>query len=120
MDRKSRKKLLENTKLASGYGGWIYCAHCNQNIGYLCYVTYDNFNFTYSCKYGSQGSICIVFDDVKDSCSSTHKLITLKNRLCCPVDQFPLLTILEWYRFIKTIFSHLKYLYLVLSPFSLV
>lgn len=46
MDRKSRKKLLENTKLASGYGGWIYCAHCNQNIGYLCYVTYDNFNFT--------------------------------------------------------------------------
>jgi len=95
MARKPVMKELKNTKLASGYGGWIYCVHCGENIGYLCYVTYDNFNFEYQCQCGQHGSIHIAFDNVERGEQSNNKLVGIKNRLCCPNDQSPLLTILE-------------------------
>lgn len=95
MARKPIIKELSSTRLASTYGGWIYCDHCGENIGYLCYVTYDNFEFDYACHCGGNGSVHIAFDDVKNSCCSTDGLIEVKNRLCCPSDGAPLLTILE-------------------------
>ena len=37
MARVLKNKELINTRLATNYGGWIYCNNCNENIGYLCY-----------------------------------------------------------------------------------
>ena len=59
MARVLKNKKLVDTKLATNYGGWMYCNKCNENIGYLCYSTYD------------------------------------RNRLCCPKDNEPLITILD-------------------------
>jgi hypothetical protein len=95
MARKPCKKELVHSRIASGYGGWIYCDQCGENIGYLCYVTYDHFMLEYKCKCGGSGYIYIAFDDVKDAQESDEQLIGIKNRLCCPKDQSPLLTILE-------------------------
>lgn len=39
MARMPIQKELINTRLASGNGGWIYCAGRGENIGYLRYVT---------------------------------------------------------------------------------
>lgn len=94
MARKPILKEFKGTRLASTYGGWIYCDTCGENIGYLCYVTYDNFKLEYKCKCGNHGSMHITFDDVKEA-SLGDKLIEIKNRLCCPTDKSPLLTILE-------------------------
>lgn len=41
MARIIREKELENTRLATSYGGGTYCTECGENIGYLCYATYD-------------------------------------------------------------------------------
>lgn len=44
MSRNTKIKELSHTRLANQYGGWIYCESCGENIGYLCYTTYDNFS----------------------------------------------------------------------------
>lgn len=88
-------KDLKSTRVASTYGGWLYCDHCGENIGYLCYVTYDNFKFTYQCKCGETGCMHISFGDVSVLNHSENTLAPIKNRLCCPNDESPLLTILE-------------------------
>ncbi len=95
MSRTPKIKELENTKLASGYGGWVYCESCNKTIGYLCYITYDSFRLTYQCKCGGCGSIYINFDDVGSVCVSENNLTIIKNRLCCPFDKSPLFTVLD-------------------------
>lgn len=89
-------KELLNTRLANTYGGWIYCQNCNKTIGYLCYVTYDLFRLEYQCKCGNSGSADLAFrcESEEEKCSS-QALMTIKNRLCCPEDQSPLVTILE-------------------------
>lgn len=95
MARVLKTKELEHTKLAANYGGWMYCTHCNTNIGYLCYVTYDKLDFKYTCQCGGKGSVFIEFEDSKDGCHSKDDMITIKNRLCCPKDDSPMITILE-------------------------
>lgn len=95
MARILKSKELVNTKLATTYGGWIYCTNCNQNIGYLCYVTYDKFILNYTCNCGSSGSALLEFEDSKKETPCDKELITLKNRFCCPNDESPLVTILS-------------------------
>lgn len=46
MARVVKGKELINTRLAANYGGWIYCDGCQENIGYLCYSTYDSIKNT--------------------------------------------------------------------------
>jgi len=93
MARTPKDKELEKTRLANAYGGWVYCGGCNKSIGYLCYVTYDIFKLEYQCKCGNQGSVDIAFED--DTAQTAEQpLVTLKNRLCCPSDESPLVTIL--------------------------
>lgn len=116
MSRTLKIKELEHTRLASGHGGWFYCDNCGENIGYLCYVTYDDFQFSYKCKCGSCGSMHLAFETDApmgaDICKNT--LITIKNRLCCPNDNAPLFTILykklENYEY-EVICSKCKYKY---------
>lgn len=95
MSRTPMIKELVNTRLASGYGGWIYCQSCGKNIGFLCYVTYHSFRLEYKCECGSYGNMQIAFGDVSSVTKGDDKLITIKHRLCCPNDQSPLFTVLE-------------------------
>lgn len=95
MAQNLKKKELTNTKLANQYGGWIYCGNCNQTIGYLCYVTYHRIHMEYSCKCGNKGKIDIEKENTIVAIPSEEKLVTIKNRLCCPEDQSPLITILK-------------------------
>jgi hypothetical protein len=61
MVREPVVRILENTRLANTYGGWIYCEECGCSIGYLCYVTYDVVHFGYTCACGGHGNMWIDF-----------------------------------------------------------
>lgn len=95
MARMLKHKELVNTRLATNYGGWMYCDSCGKNIGYLCYVTYDSLTLEYVCQCGSKGSAFLDFTDSVEGQSSKDDFITIKNRLCCPHDESPLITILS-------------------------
>jgi len=73
----------------------MYCTKCNENIGYLCYSTYDKLKLKYQCKCGSNGNVLIDFIDSKTGTQKSDDLILIKNRYCCPKDNEPLITILE-------------------------
>ena len=64
MARVLKNKELVNTRLATNYGGWMYCDKCNENIGYLCYSTYDKLELEYKCNCGSHGSAILDFEDI--------------------------------------------------------
>ena len=95
MARSLKQKKLVNTKLAANYGGWMYCTNCNKNIGYLCYVTYDQVQLDYTCNCGSKGSAFLEFEDSVEAKDCDQELITIKNRMCCPQDESPLITMLS-------------------------
>lgn len=95
MSRLVKTKELLNTNLATNYGGWMYCDKCKENIGYLCYATYDRIDLVYTCNCGSVGKALIDFDDSKTGEKSQEDLIVVKNRLCCPQDTQPLITLLD-------------------------
>ncbi len=95
MARVVKNRILVNTRLAANYGGWMYCDRCKENIGYLCYSTYDNLELNYTCKCGSKGLALIEFEDGKRGKKCSDDLITIKNRFCCPHDNEPLITILD-------------------------
>lgn len=95
MARVLKNKELVNTRLATNYGGWMYCDSCNENIGYLCYSTYDKLELKYVCNCGSQGSALLDFEDSKAGRMCDDELIVIKNRFCCPKDKSPLITILD-------------------------
>lgn len=95
MARTVKNKELTNTRLAANYGGWIYCDNCNENIGYLCYSTYDRLELQYKCNCGSTGSILLDFEDSKIGQECNDELGVIKNRLCCPKDNEPLITLLD-------------------------
>ncbi len=94
MSRVPKEKELVRTRLANQYGGWLYCEGCAKTIGYLCYVTYDRFDFQYQCKCGNSGHVRISFAE-SAPVRANGEPVTIKNRLCCPGDQSPLVTILE-------------------------
>lgn len=75
------------------YASWIYCEGCNKTIAYLCYVTYNHFDFTYTCNCGNKGNVYLDFADSAQCENDVNKLIIIKNRLCCPNDESPLVTV---------------------------
>lgn len=95
MARVLKNKKLENTRLATNYGGWMYCDKCNENIGYLCYSTYNRLELKYTCNCGSEGKAILDFEDSKIGKNSNDELVIIKNRFCCPKDREPLITILD-------------------------
>lgn len=95
MARVVKNKSLENTRLATNYGGWMYCDQCNENIGYLCYATYDCIDLKYICNCGSKGQVQIDFVDSKTGVSCCDEMLLRKNRLCCSKDEEPLITLLD-------------------------
>lgn len=95
MARIVKTKKLDNTRLATNYGGWMYCEGCNENIGYLCYSTYDRVDLKYRCNCGREGSGLIDFADSKEGKDCDDELVMIKNRFCCPKTSEPLITILD-------------------------
>ncbi len=95
MARVLKTKELINTRLATNYGGWMYCDKCNENIGYLCYSTYDRLELKYKCNCGSEGSAVLDFEDSNVGGFSDQDLSIVKTRFCCPKDSEPLITILD-------------------------
>ena len=95
MARVLKNKELVNTRLATNYGGWTYCDKCNENIGYLCYSTYDKLELEYKCNCGSHGSAILDFEDSNIGENCSDELVMIKNRLCCPKDKEPLITLLD-------------------------
>lgn len=82
MARVVKTKELVRTRLATNYGGWMYCDKCNENIGYLCYATYDSLELKYKCNCGGQGSVVVAFEDSKLGQECSDELVTIKNRFC--------------------------------------
>ena len=68
---------------------------CNENIGYLCYSTYDRLELKDKWNCGSQGSALLYFEDSKLGKNSDEELVIIKNRYCCPKDNEPLITLLD-------------------------
>lgn len=95
MTRKVKSRELENTRLAANYGGWMYCDSCGENIGYLCYSTYDRLKLKYRCNCGSEGSVILDFEDSGAGKECADEMLVVKNRMCCPNDKEPLITILD-------------------------
>lgn len=95
MTRLLQNKELVNTRLENNYASWIYCTKCNKTIGYLYYITYDRLNLKYECNCGSKGSAILDFEDTKNGRLSNKQLLNKENRLCCPEDEAPLITILS-------------------------
>lgn len=94
MSRTPIYKELQNARLLKEYASWVYCTNCEKTVAYLCYVTYNNIDFSFTCICGSKGNVKIDFNsDKKDK--DKKELILLKNRLCCPNDNSPLLTIVN-------------------------
>ncbi len=95
MARVLKRKELDNTKLATSYGGWMYCEKCGENIAYLCYSNYDSLELNYRCACGSDGRMFLDFEDSKVGKKSDDDFIIVKNRFCCPNDSKPLIKILD-------------------------
>ena len=94
MARTPERKELENTRLLKEYASWIYCEGCGKTVAYLCYVGYDLFELKYTCGCGNHGRVLIFF--AHEAAQASGKvLLSVKNRLCCPEDGTPLLTIVE-------------------------
>lgn len=95
MARKLNRKEVEKARLLKEYASWVYCTQCNNTVAYLCYVTYDLFDFSFTCNCGSKGHVHLEFEPTQQKKKSNLELIEIKNRLCCPNDQSPLITIVE-------------------------
>lgn len=95
MGRKLLKKEVVNARLLKEYASWIYCGGCDKTVAYLCYTTYDSFDFHFDCHCGTSGSVHIEFGEVDDANGSGSPLVQVKNRLCCPADGSALLTVVD-------------------------
>ena len=94
MARKPKIKQLDGARLLKEYASWIYCTGCETTVAYLCYVTYDLFEMNFTCKCGSCGRVFIEFEH-EIPVKPGQALSVVKNRLCCPEDNSPLLSIVE-------------------------
>jgi len=95
MARITKQKELVNSRLLKDYASWIYCSSCDKTVAYLCYVTYDIFDFEYTCGCGNRGKVYIEFDRTGNINISDTPLVEVKNRLCCPKDKSPLITFVD-------------------------
>jgi len=124
MARVLKTKKLENTRLATNYGGWMYCDKCDENIGYLCYSTYDRLELQYQCHCGSHGSALLDFDDSKTGKNCSDKFIIIKNLCFYIIYSVFNLTHSIWYKFIGIMFTYMlsvsiifEYSYIILTNF---
>jgi len=88
-------KKIQNGRILKNNGSWMYCDKCNKTVGYLCYSTYQDFQFDFVCKCGNRGSFMLNYLTDYELTKSNVELKLIKNRLCCPNDDSPLFTIVD-------------------------
>jgi len=88
-------KEIHNGRILKNNGSWMYCNKCDKTVGYLCYSTYQDFQFDFVCKCGNQGSFRLKYKTENGLTKSNEELKTIKNRLCCPSDISPIFTIVD-------------------------
>ncbi|MFH2060745.1 MAG: hypothetical protein ABIJ59_17855 [Pseudomonadota bacterium] len=96
MDKMSKaNKHIENGRMLKKTGSWLYCNQCNKTVGYLCYSTYQNFDFSFHCNCGNNGLFSLSFETEQNIQESKDELLLKKNRFCCPNDEAPLFSIVD-------------------------
>lgn len=88
-------KEIVNGRILKNNGSWMYCDKCNKTVAYLCYTTYQSFQFNFDCNCGNKGSFKLIYKTDFAPREQTKELTLVKNRLCCPVDESALFTIVE-------------------------
>ncbi|RXQ87174.1 hypothetical protein EO244_16665 [Ancylomarina salipaludis] len=88
-------KEIQNGRILKNNGSWMYCNKCDKTVGYLCYSTYQDFQFDFICKCGNKGSFRLKYQTENGLTKPNEELKTVKNRLCCPNDDSPLFTIVD-------------------------
>jgi len=88
-------KEIQNGRILKNNGSWLYCDKCNKTVAYLCYSTYQDFQFDFECKCGNRGSFNLKYQTENEWTKSKEELKRIKNRLCCPNDDSPLFTIVD-------------------------
>lgn len=88
-------KEIHKGRILKNNGSWMYCDKCNKTVGYLCYTTYQDFQFDFICKCGNSGSFKLHYQTEQGASKSKEDLVQLKNRHCCPNDESPLFTIID-------------------------
>jgi len=88
-------KEIQNGRILKNNGSWMYCDKCDKTVGYLCYSTYQDFQFDFDCKCGNKGSFRLKYQTENGLTKSNEELKTIKNRLCCLKDDSPLFTIVD-------------------------
>lgn len=82
----------ENAHFLKGHASWLYCDSCNKTVAYLCYVTYQYFEFSFVCSCGSKGHVQNKYSDInlQELSSGELKLNPANKRFCCTNDDSPL------------------------------
>lgn len=96
-------KEIQNGRILKNNGSWMYCDKCNKTVAYLCYTTYQSFEFDFVCNCGNKGSFKLSYKSKENPTKSNKDLKLIKNRLCCAEDDSPLFTVVN-----KNI-KHMKY-----------
>lgn len=81
--------ITHNAHFLKGHASWLYCDSCHKTVGYLCYVTYCYFLFSFVCSCGCSGSVENKYEDLDLHALSLGELMQnpLNKRYCCPKDQ---------------------------------
>jgi hypothetical protein len=88
-------KEIQNGRILKNNGSWMYCDKCHKTVGYLCYSTYQDFQFDFVCKCGNKGSFILRYQTENELTKTNDELKMIKNRLCCINDDSPLFTIVD-------------------------
>ena len=88
-------KEIQNGRILKNNGSWMYCDKCDKTVGYLCYSTYQDFQFEFVCKCGNKGSFSLRYQTENELTKANDELKMIKNRLCCLNDDSPLFTIVD-------------------------
>lgn len=91
MSRKITKKELKNSRILKEYASWIYCEQCSKTVAYLCYLNYNNVLLNFVCRCGNVGKVEISLEtNIDEFNQCEEKLLHIKNRFLCPIDNIPL------------------------------
>ena len=88
MSKEKPEVMAHNAHFLKGHASWLYCDNCNKTVGYLCYVTYRYFRFSFLCRCGCQGMVENSYSDVDLQSLPLGKLTRnpVNKRYCYPRD----------------------------------
>lgn len=89
MSKEKPTVVAHNAHYLKGHASWLYCDNCNKTVGYLCYVTYSYFKFSFVCLCGCSGSVENTYKDNAWRSAPLGELMRnpVNKRYCCANDQ---------------------------------